>query len=125
VIDNPEFLREGSAVDDFMTPDRIVVGASSAADAAALLRAFAPLTARRLAARISFINEIAAIAEATGADIEEVRASIGSDARIGRDFLKPGMGYGGSSLPNDVASLSYTPRSSTRCGRRCCRRSSR
>lgn len=129
VIGNPEFLREGSAVHDFMCPDRIVIGAHGSEDAGELLRAYAPLTARgaqvlqmaprsaelskyasnaMLAARISFINEIAAIAEATGADIEEVREGIGSDARIGRDFLKAGIGYGGSCFPKDVASLSHT-----------------
>jgi UDPglucose 6-dehydrogenase len=129
VVDNPEFLREGTAVHDFMAPDRIVVGATCPEDAAALLRAYAPLTAQgarvlmmaprsaelskyaanaMLAARISFINEIAAIAEASGADIEEIREGIGSDARIGRDFLKAGIGYGGSCFPKDVASLSHT-----------------
>lgn len=129
VVGNPEFLREGSATNDFMGPDRIVIGAHGADDAAALLRAYAPLIERgvpvlrmsprsaelskyaanaMLATRISFINEIAAIAEATGADIEEVRAGIGSDARIGRDFLKAGIGYGGSCFPKDVASLSHT-----------------
>ena len=128
VIDNPEFLREGTAVNDFMIPDRIVIGAARPEDAAALLRAYAPLTAQgarvlmmaprsaelskyaanaMLAARISFINEIAAIAEASGADIEDVRQGIGTDARIGRDFLKAGIGYGGSCFPKDVASLSH------------------
>ncbi len=129
VIGNPEFLREGSAVHDFMDPDRIVVGAASADDASALLKAYEPLTARgarllrmstrsaelskyaanaMLATRVSFINEIAAIAEASGADIEEVREGIGSDARIGRDFLRAGIGYGGSCFPKDVSSLTHT-----------------
>ena len=127
VVGNPEFLREGSATHDFMHPDRIVIGAHGDT-AETLLRAYAPFIARgvsvlqmaprsaelskyaanaMLAARISFINEIAAIAEATGADIEEVRAGIGSDARIGRDFLRPGIGYGGSCFPKDVASLCH------------------
>ena len=128
VVGNPEFLREGSATHDFMHPDRIVIGAHGD-DAAELLRAYAPFTERgvrvlhmtprsaelskyaanaMLAARISFINEIAAIADASGADIEEVRIGIGSDARIGSDFLKPGIGYGGSCFPKDVASLCHT-----------------
>jgi UDPglucose 6-dehydrogenase len=129
VVGNPEFLREGSAIHDFMRPDRIVVGARRAEDAALLMRAYAPLTERgaavltmsprsaeltkyasnaMLAARISFINEIAAIAEASGADIEEVRVGIGSDARIGATFLRPGIGYGGSCFPKDVASLAHS-----------------
>jgi len=128
VVGNPEFLREGSATDDFMQPDRIVIGAHGD-DAAALLRAYAPFLERGVpvlqmtprsaelskyaanamfAARISFMNEIAAIADATGADIEEVRDGIGSDPRIGRDFLRPGIGYGGSCFPKDVASLCHT-----------------
>jgi UDPglucose 6-dehydrogenase len=129
VIGNPEFLREGSAVHDFMQPDRILLGARDEADAAPLLRAYAPLLARgapvlrlaprscelskyaanaMLAARISFMNEVAAIAEATGADVEEVRQGIGGDPRIGPDFLKAGIGYGGSCFPKDVASLAHT-----------------
>ena len=129
VIGNPEFLREGSAIHDFIHPDRIVIGAASEEDAAELMRAYVPLTAcgavvlrmatrsaeltkyasnAMLAARISFINEIAAIAEASGADIEEIRVGIGSDPRIGPDFLKAGIGYGGSCFPKDVASLSHT-----------------
>ena len=129
VVGNPEFLREGTAIHDFMRPDRIVIGARHADDAAALRLAYAPLLAcgasvlqmsprsaeltkyaanAMLAARISFINEIAAIAEASGADIEEVRIGIGSDARIGPAFLKAGIGYGGSCFPKDVASLAHS-----------------
>ena len=129
VIGNPEFLREGSAVHDFMQPDRILIGAHDEADAAPLRRAYAPLLARgaallrlaprscelskyaanaMLAARISFMNEVAAIAEATGADVEEVRLGIGGDPRIGREFLRAGIGYGGSCFPKDVASLAHT-----------------
>ena len=129
VIGNPEFLREGSAVRDFMQPDRILVGARDDADAAPLLRAYAPLLARgakllrlsprscelgkyaanaMLATRISFMNEMAAIADATGADVEEVRAALAGDPRIGPHFLQAGIGYGGSCFPKDVASLAYT-----------------
>lgn len=133
VLSNPEFLREGSAVEDFLNPDRVIIG-SDATDPAArdlLLRAYAPLAARgvamltmdtrsaelskcaanaMLSARISFVNEIAAIAAATGADIEQVRAGIGSDSRIGPDFLRAGLGYGGSCFPKDVAALRHTAR---------------
>ena len=129
VLGNPEFLREGCAIRDFMSPDRIVVGAHTDDDAADLVRAYAPLTARgarllrmaprsaeltkyasnaMLAVRVSFMNEIAAIAEATQADIEEVREGVGSDSRIGPAFLRAGIGYGGSCFPKDVASLSHT-----------------
>jgi len=128
VLSNPEFLREGTATEDFLNPDRIVVGARRRRDARVLERAFAPLTRRgvpmivmstrsaelskyaantMLAARISFMNEMADIAEATGADIEEVRCGIGSDVRIGPSFLKAGIGYGGSCFPKDVSSLMH------------------
>jgi UDPglucose 6-dehydrogenase len=131
VIGNPEFLREGRAVRDFLEPDRIVVGASLPEHAERLLAAYAPLVARgvpvlmlgprsaelakyaanaMLAARISFMNEMAAIAEAGGADIEEVRAGIGSDPRIGPEFLRAGIGWGGSCFPKDVASLAHGAR---------------
>ncbi len=130
-ISNPEFLREGSAVQDFLAPDRILVGSDEAGAAAWLLRAYRPLIERgtpvvtmdtrsaelakcaanaMLASRISFVNEIAAIAAATGADIERVCDGIGSDRRIGRDFLQAGLGYGGSCFPKDVAALRYTAR---------------
>ena len=129
VIANPEFLREGSAVRDFMRPDRILIGARDQSDAADLLRAYAPLLERgvpvlhlsprscelakyaanaMLATRISFMNEMAAIAEGTGADVEEVRLALGGDPRIGPHVLHAGIGYGGSCFPKDVASLTHT-----------------
>ena len=131
LLNNPEFLREGSAVDDFLGPDRILVGATRTEDAQPLLRAYdrllekgvpmlcmSPASAElgkyasnaMLAARISFMNEMSQIAEATGADIEEVRRVVGSDRRIGHDFLRAGMGYGGSCFPKDVRALTHTAR---------------
>ena len=128
IVNNPEFLREGAAVRDFLKPDRIIVGALSDDDAAPLLRAYAPLVDAgvkllrmsprsaeltkyaangMLAARISFMNEMAQIADATGADIEDVCAGVGSDPRIGPDFLRVGVGYGGSCFPKDVRSLAH------------------
>ena len=133
VLSNPEFLREGSAVADFMAPERIVIGDDDAAPAArqVLMDAYAPLVAAgvpvltmdtrsaelsklvanaALAMRISFVNEIASIASATGADIERVCEGIGSDRRIGREFLSAGVGYGGPGLPQDIAALRETAR---------------
>jgi UDPglucose 6-dehydrogenase len=131
VLGNPEFLREGTATRDFLCPDRIIVGARRRRDAALLRHAFAPLVDQgvpfivmrtrsaelakyaantMLAARISFINEMADIAEATGADIEEVRSGIGTDSRIGPAFLRAGIGYGGSCFPKDVSSLQHQAR---------------
>jgi len=143
VVSNPEFLREGTAVTDFLYPDRIVVGASPGRAATTMRELYAPLLdgsyARRpdavpkpdsakvppvyletsaqsaelikhasnafLAMKISFINAVASIAEAVGADIEDVRQGIGSDSRIGSRFLRAGIGYGGSCFPKDVAAF--------------------
>lgn len=134
VASNPEFLREGTAVDDFLTPDRIVAGFDGDPQhpAMALLRrVFQPLTSAgaawlqmdtrsaelskfaanaMLATRVSFINEIASIAEVSGADIAEVCRGIGSDPRIGASFIEPGLGYGGSCLPKDVSALRHIAR---------------
>ena len=126
VVSNPEFLKEGSAVDDFQRPDRVVIGADDA-DAGAIVAelhkpfvrnlrpilmmsvAAAELTKYAanacLSARISFINEIAELCEALQVDINEVRRGMGSDARIGQHFLYPGVGYGGSCFPKDVQAL--------------------
>ena len=125
VVSNPEFLREGSAINDFMYPDRIVLGslnADAAGQVAQLylsLRAPIMITDLRtaemikyasnafLAARLSFINEIAIICETLGADIKEVAAGMGYDRRIGRAFLDAGLGYGGSCFPKDVEALAH------------------
>jgi UDPglucose 6-dehydrogenase len=131
VVSNPEFLKEGAAVEDCMRPDRIVLGADD--DRAILLmRAlYTPFMRNRdrlmvmdvrsaeftkyaanamLATRISFMNELALLAERVGADIEQVRLGIGSDPRIGTHFLYPGTGYGGSCFPKDVKALIHTGR---------------
>ncbi len=131
VVSNPEFLKEGAAIDDFMKPDRIVVG-SDDARATLLMRAlYAPFMRNHerlvvmdvksaeftkyaanamLATRISFMNELARLADRVGADIEWVRKGIGSDPRIGTHFLYPGTGYGGSCFPKDVKALIRTAR---------------
>lgn len=129
VVSNPEFLKEGYAIDDFMAPDRIVVGASSDKAQKVMKELYAPLAksagnvifmdARSaemtkyaanafLATKISFINEIANLCEAVGANVDNVREGIGSDQRIGRQFLYPGIGYGGSCFPKDVQALNKT-----------------
>jgi len=129
VASNPEFLKEGAAVDDFMRPDRVVVGADDERAIAALRNVYAPFMRSHerllvmdvrsaeltkyaanamLATRISFMNELANLADELGADIEHVRQGIGSDPRIGWHFLYPGVGYGGSCFPKDVKALRHT-----------------
>ena len=129
VVSNPEFLKEGAAVEDCMRPDRIVIGADNAEAVQVLRRLYQPFNRNRdrivamdvrsaeltkyaanamLATKISFMNEIANIAEQVGADVEMVRKGIGSDPRIGWHFIYPGAGYGGSCFPKDVQALAKT-----------------
>ena len=129
VASNPEFLKEGAAIADFTRPDRIVVGTDSTAVEAMMQELYAPYNRQRdklifmdlrsaeltkyaanslLATKISFINEIANIADLVGADIEQVRVGIGSDARIGYSFIYPGCGFGGSCFPKDLRAMEAT-----------------
>lgn len=129
IASNPEFLKEGAAVNDFMQPDRVVVGVESDKAKAVMDRLYKPFTINNyrmiytdissaemikyaanamLATRISFMNDIANLCEIVGADVNMVRAGIGSDARIGSKFLYPGCGYGGSCFPKDVKALIMT-----------------
>ena len=131
VVSNPEFLKEGAAVEDFMRPDRIVIGTDDEHALQMMRRLYGPFqrTTDRivamdvrsaeltkyaanamLATRISFMNEMAVLAEAVGADIERVRLGIGADHRIGYGYLYPGIGYGGSCFPKDVRALQRTAR---------------
>jgi len=126
VVSNPEFLREGVAVEDFMKPDRVVVGTSDERSKAVMTELYAPFVRSGnpvifmdersaeltkyaansfLAVKISFMNEIARLCERLGADVDMVRKGIGSDERIGKRFLFPGIGYGGSCFPKDVQAL--------------------
>src|SRR5271157_2818113 len=104
VVSNPEFLREGSAIDDLMKPDRIVIGSNSDRALALMKKVYEPF----LALKISYINAVSAICEASGADVERVADGIGADKRIGRQFLNTGLGYGGSCFPKDVAAFIAT-----------------
>ena len=129
VVSNPEFLREGVAVDDFMKPDRVVIGTKSERAKAIMERLYAPLVRQGnpvifmdersaemtkyaansfLAMKITFMNEIANLCELAGADVDNVRKGIGTDSRIGKRFLFPGIGYGGSCFPKDVQALGKT-----------------
>ncbi|BCU06616.1 UDP-glucose dehydrogenase family protein [Allochromatium tepidum] len=131
VVSNPEFLKEGAAIEDFMRPDRIIVGTDNPRTAELLRALYAPFNRSHdrlmlmdvrsaeltkyaanamLATKISFMNELSNIAEAVGADIEKVRVGIGSDPRIGYQFIYPGCGYGGSCFPKDVRALERTAR---------------
>src|SRR5712692_10591129 len=106
VVSNPEFLREGSAIEDTLRPDRIVIGAPTQQVAMTLLELYAPNA--YLATKISFANAIANICEAAGADVTQVVKGMGLDARIGPAFLQAGLGYGGSCFPKDTDSLIHT-----------------
>ncbi|MBU4132220.1 MAG: UDP-glucose/GDP-mannose dehydrogenase family protein, partial [Proteobacteria bacterium] len=129
VVSNPEFLKEGAAVNDFLKPDRIIVGANSKRAIEMMRRLYAPFSRNRdkmlfmnvrdaemtkyaansmLATKISFMNEISNICERLGVDVENVRKGIGSDSRIGYSFIYPGCGYGGSCFPKDVKALIQT-----------------
>jgi UDPglucose 6-dehydrogenase len=129
VVSNPEFLKEGAAIDDFLRPDRVVVGVASEHAATVMRELYAPFVRTNnpilvmdvrsaemtkyaantmLALRVSFMNEIANLCEAAGADINKVRIGIGTDSRIGMSFIFPGIGYGGSCFPKDVQALIRT-----------------
>jgi len=126
VVSNPEFLKQGAAIEDFMKPDRVVIGSDDERSAALMTELYGPFTRTGapimmmdtasaelskyaansiLATRISFMNEIANVCELVGADVDQVRRAIGSDRRIGTSFLFPGVGYGGSCFPKDVKAL--------------------
>jgi UDPglucose 6-dehydrogenase len=131
VVSNPEFLKEGNAVNDFLRPDRVVIGADDPAAGNLVAELYQPFVRNNkpilrmsrsaseltkyaanayLAMRISFINEVAAVCEHFNTDIDEVRRGIGADARIGYHFMYPGIGYGGSCFPKDVQALASTAR---------------
>jgi len=126
VVSNPEFLKQGAAIDDFMKPDRVVIGAEDPRAQALMLELYEPFTRTgapmmvmdcasaelskyaanaMLATRISFMNEVANVCELVGADVDQVRRAMGADKRIGSSFLFPGVGYGGSCFPKDVQAM--------------------
>src|SRR6187549_1115595 len=126
VVSNPEFLKQGAAIDDFLKPDRVVIGAEDPRAQELMLELYEPFTRTgapimmmdcasaelakyaanaMLATRISFMNEVANVCELVGADVDHVRRAIGSDKRIGASFLFPGIGYGGSCFPKDVQAM--------------------
>ncbi len=126
VVSNPEFLKQGAAIDDFMKPDRVVIGAEDPRSAELMRELYAPFTRTgapiimmdcasaelckyaanaMLATRISFMNEVANVCEAIGANVDQVRHAVASDRRIGSSFLFPGVGYGGSCFPKDVKAM--------------------
>ena len=128
VVSNPEFLKQGAAIDDFMKPDRVVIGTSDQQSTDMMLELYSPFTRTgapimvmdpasaelakyaanaMLATRISFKNEVANVCELVGADVDHVRKAIGSDRRIGTSFLFPGVGYGGSCFPKDVKAMMH------------------
>lgn len=129
VVSNPEFLKEGDAIDDFMKPDRVVIGTDSEETADVMRELYRPFVRTNnpiyvmsnrsaeltkyvanslLATKISFINEIANLCDTVGADVHDIRRGIGSDSRIGPHFIFPGVGYGGSCFPKDVKALRFT-----------------
>jgi len=129
VVSNPEFLKEGSAIDDFMKPDRVVIGTSDVDAAEVMRELYAPFVRTDnpvlvmdvrsaemtkyasnalLATKVTFMNEVANLCEAVGADVSQVRRGVGTDSRIGPSFLFPGVGYGGSCFPKDVRALINT-----------------
>ena len=131
VVSNPEFLKQGAAVDDFMKPDRVVIGAEDPRAAEIMIKLHQPFTRTGapimvmdcpsaelskyasnaiLATKISFMNEIANVCDLFGADVDRVRQAVGSDKRIGTSFLFPGVGYGGSCFPKDVKALTGSRR---------------
>src|SRR5262249_20517187 len=129
VASNPEFLKEGAAIDDFMRPDRVVIGTDTARATELLKELYAPFVRTEqpilvmspasaemtkyaansmLAARVSLMNEVANLCDKVGADVDDVRRGIGFDRRIGQSFLFPGVGYGGSCFPKDVRAIVQT-----------------